>query len=331
MSIQYFYRSLLLACSLLLAFPLLARHIVGGEMTYECLGLDAAQPQNHRYRFTMIVYRDCSADGTNNQGAGFDSDPNTPSAPTTGTVTIYLGNETIPLITTIELAVPIVSQVLPDIGNPCLVVPPGICVQRGDYVFEVSLPISTQPYTIVYQRCCRNPTITNLVNPDDVGASYFVTLTPDAQRLCNNSPVFDNFPPIVLCANELFELPMGATDADGDRLVYYLCSPVEGGGNDLTPGNPGDNNTFDDVAPNPDRFPPYASVFFRAPYTAQAPLGPGANFIYQDSTGLLSGSPPFLGQFVVGICIDEFRGDTLLSTTKREFQFNVTSCARTVL
>jgi gliding motility-associated-like protein len=305
---------------------LAARHIVGGEMTYECLGQDPSNANNQLYRITMIVYRDCAADGTSQQGALFDSDL---ASPTTGFLTVYQGASTTPFITNFQLGQPVVTPVIPNIGNPCLVLPPALCVQRGDYVFELSLPISTEGYTITYARCCRNPTINNIIEPGEIGMTFFIEITPEAQTLCNSSPVFDEFPPIVLCVDEPFELPMGATDQEGDRLVYYLCSPIVGGGDILSGAAV---NSPDGVTPNPE-VPPalHQNVDFLAPgFTAQLPLGAGADFIYNDSTGLLSGTPEFQGQFVVGICIDEFRGDTLLSSTKREFQFNITSCERTV-
>ncbi|MEL7376224.1 MAG: hypothetical protein AAFN65_04625, partial [Bacteroidota bacterium] len=206
-----------------------------------------------RYRFTMTVYRDCSTDGGPNQGAGFDSDVSSPTMPLTGTVSVFLGNTNTPFINTIELDQPDIAPVSADIGNPCLILPPNVCVQRGIYVFELSLPISNQTYTVAYQRCCRNESIDNLVSPGDVGATYSIEITPEAQQLCNNSPVFNNFPPIVLCAAEPFELDLSATDAEGDSLFYYFCSPTGGGGPNgqmpfITTG----------VAPNPESPPPYA-------------------------------------------------------------------------
>ncbi len=309
-----------LLLSFFVAADLAAVHIIGGEMTYECLGASPGIPNSQRYLITMIIYRDCALDGTSQQGGSFDSDANAdPNRTAIGTVSVYRGS-TMTEFTNVILGQPIISIVEPDIGNPCLVIPPSVCVQQGIYTFTLDLPISTQRYTITYQRCCRNPTITNILLPATVGATYFIHITPEAQAVCNNSPIFDNFPPIVLCANEYFELPMGATDADGDRLVYYLCSPVEGG-----------SNVQGQIAPDPDAPPPYDPVNFNAPnFTAQQPLGPGALFTYDSETGLLSGTPQLQGQFVVGICIDEFRGDTLLSSTKREFQFNVTFCSQAV-
>ncbi|MEO0788220.1 MAG: PKD domain-containing protein [Bacteroidota bacterium] len=278
-----------------------------------------------RYRFTMTVYRDCSTDGGPNQGAGFDSDVSSPTMPLTGTVSVFLGNTNTPFINTIELDQPDIAPVSADIGNPCLILPPNVCVQRGIYVFELSLPISNQTYTVAYQRCCRNESIDNLVSPGDVGATYSIEITPEAQQLCNNSPVFNNFPPIVLCAAEPFELDLSATDAEGDSLFYYFCSPTGGGGPNgqmpfITTG----------VAPNPESPPPYAPVTFSPTFSFEQPLGPDGAFMYDPITGLLSGMPPSLGQFVVGVCIDEYRGDTLLSTTKREFQFNIAPCERAV-
>ena len=43
-------------------------------------------------------------------------------------------------------------------------------------------------------------------------------------------------------------------------------------------------------------------------------------------TGFMTGVPNTIGNFVVGVCVDEFRNDTLISTTRRDFQYNVADC-----
>ncbi len=295
------------------ALALQGAHIIGGEITYECLGYtDGDSTTNsRRYQFVMKIYRDCLGGG-----ADFDS---APLGAFQATVTIYAGDME---VTTLQLGAPTVVSVDPDPGNPCVIVPSNICVESGTYVFpEIDLPIIDESYYIVYQRCCRNNTISNILEPGASGATYFIELTAAAQETCNNSPTFNNFPPVVLCANQPFNFDSSASDAEGDQLVYEFCSPVLGGG--LNFDMP---SAADGIAPDPDLPPPYLPVEFLAPnYGPSNPLGDDAIEL-NTQTGLLSGFPPFIGQFVVGVCVSEYRNGELLSTVRRDFQFNVTNC-----
>ena len=47
-------------------------------------------------------------------------------------------------------------------------------------------------------------------------------------------------------------------------------------------------------------------------------------------TGFLTGIPNTIGQFVVGICVEEYRDGNLISTTRRDFQYNVGVCGEFV-
>lgn len=289
---------------------LFAAHIIGGEITYECLGTG-------QYRFTLKLYRDCAG-----EGALFDGAPGTPF---NATISVFRGNNILPQ-EVVQLSNPVVSPISIAESNPCIVPPSGICVQSGVYIWDMNLPVVPESYTISYQRCCRNNTISNIVNPGEVGATYEIEITPEAQQLCNSSPEFENLPPIVICSNQQLSFDFSATDPDGDVLVYNLCTPLDGGGNNTQ--NP---TIYSGVAPDPESPPPYNGVpFIAGQFSASNPMGGAPPLSINPNTGLLTGVPVFTGQFVVGVCVEEYRNGVLLSKVRRDFQFNVTTCQPTV-
>ncbi len=286
-----------------------AKHIVGGEITYECLG-------NNNYEFTLKVYRDCQS-----MGADFDSP---------AIVTIYTGGSIFEEVDNVNFNFP--ANNIPIDQYPCLEPPDDLCVEEAIYVWQSNLPSSSQSYHISYQRCCRNNTIGNIINPEDSGATYTIELTSAAQSSCNNSPFFNDFPPVVICANTPINFDHSATDPDGDQLIYEFCSPLLGGGMLGTPENPGDPSSCDGVAPDPACPPPYDEVDFVLPtYSATNPMAGNPQVTIDPNTGFISGSPTLEGQYVVGVCVSEYRDGQLLSTVRRDFQFNVRDCAPLVI
>ena len=290
----------------------MTKHIIGGEITYECLG-------GGDFRFQMNVYRDCAG-----SGASFDNP---------AVITIYRqSGNSYSFVRSFTVSLDRPPTAIPAIEMPCMQVPPGICVQGAQYTFEENLPQSNDTYHIIYQRCCRNNTITNINNPNSTGATYSVELTPLAQQLCNNSPTFNDFPPILICANQPIDFDHSATDPDGDELVYEFCSPVEGGGLAGSAEQPGDPAACDGVAPNPGCPPPFTPVSFVQPnFSFTRPMSGSPVVSINSSNGFISGVPEFLGQYVVGVCVKEFRNGQLLSVVRRDFQFNVTDCQPLVL
>ncbi len=296
-----------------------ANHIIGGVMSYECIG-------NNDFRITMKMYRDCYCYRNPIPCAPFDNP---------AVIGIYNCGNMIDCIDLNQLSV-IPNGVLNinfsdtvRIDNPefdCLI-PPDVCVSEATYVFDLSdygiqLPNNGEPYVISFQRCCRNRGINNLVQPSDAqGVTFSTTITPEAMTMCNTSPQFTTFPPSIICNDVPFEYDHSAIDMDGDSLVYYFCAPYAGGGQILTTP---EVLTCEGAIPTPGCPPPFEEVQYQSPFSGASPL-PG-NFTIDPQTGFLRGTPTMEGRFVVGVCVDEYRNGQRLTTTRRDFQFNIAQC-----
>jgi gliding motility-associated-like protein len=291
---------------LLLFFALLslqnfATHIVGGEIYYDCLG-------SNNYRITLKLYRDCF-----NGQVGYD-DP----------ASVFIFDNAGNYIDSIQMAFP-GSDTLPfPLTNPCLVPPTNICYEETFYVGYVNLPPLAGGYNLTYQRCCRNGTILNLVNPGNVGSTYMIHVPDPGSAACNNSSRFNNFPPIFLCTGVPLNFDHSATDPDGDSLHYTLCDPYNG--LDVSPScpilgpqSPGGCGTMATA-------PPIPFVPWLAPYNGAYPMSSSPALAVNPVTGLMTGTPNLVGQWVIGVCCEEYRNGVLLNVNKRDFQFNVVNC-----
>jgi hypothetical protein len=268
-----------------------ATHIVGGEMSYTFV----TRQDTNRYTFKMKVYRDII---TAQVGAVLDP---------TANITISQQGRIIRTFGASLLDIKLLD--LPQIS--WLMVPTNFGVEVGSYEWTMNLPVSTQSYTIAYQRCCRNTTVQNIVRPNEVGATYSVEITPEAQRLGNSSPVFGKFPPLFICAQEPINVLQNATDIDGDRLVYRLCSAFEGG------------TIANSTLATP---PPFIPIPYVPTYSANQPMTGVPPLSIDSLTGRIIGRPDRIGQFIVTYCVEEYRNNVLLSKIYRDFQFNVVPC-----
>ncbi|MDX1667112.1 MAG: PKD domain-containing protein, partial [Saprospiraceae bacterium] len=277
------------------------------------------------YDFTLKVYRDCNCTGCAQLDPGASIAIyrcNSGDCSNLGQ-NDFFGRLNVPLQTITDIEAP---------DYPCLI-PPNVCVEEGIYRFRLSdyglrLPPGDVSYHISYQRCCRNVTINNIVRPQDFGATYTIEITPEAQELCNDSPEFNFFPPTVICNEAPLSFDHSATDPDGDQLVYEFCNPLQGGGTFLDD----QFETCEGAAPNPPCPPPYDPIRFILPaYSALEPMGGDPVIKIDPNTGLITGTPRTQGQFVVGVCVSEYRDGVLLSRVFRDFQFNVASCDPTVV
>lgn len=289
-----FLRYIIVTWALLMGFQVQATHIVGGEMNYRCLG-------NQQYEVVLTVFRDCY------NGVPFFDDP----------ASVGVFDAAGGLIANLQIPFVEDDTLKPVLTGECFVLPPNACVHTTTYRAVVTLPPSPGGYTLAYQRCCRNKTILNIVSPDSTGATFSIYISEDALAACNTSPEFKEWPPIYICVNEPIDFDHSAEDPEGDSIVYRLCTPFDG----AVLGNP---------QPSPPFKPPYEEVVWRDPPYNLANVMGGVPLAIDPVSGLLTGVPNTIGQFVVGICADEFRDGKLISSTRRDFQYNVGICGMTV-
>lgn len=273
-----------------------AAHIVGGEIYYDCLG-------NDDYRVTLKIYRDC------NSGAAQYDSPLILGAYRQSNNTLYnVYNIPFPG-----------SAVLPVVfNNPCVSPPNNICIEEAIYTTVINLPASPDGYTLTYQRCCRGPAIINLTNPDMEGLTL-TTKIPGTSTgvLCNSSPRFNNYPPLLLCNNEELVFDHSATDPDGDELVYEFTTPFNGG-------------TQFQPLPNPPTAPPYTPVLWENNFDESQPFGTSGPVNLNPASGLLNAAPDLLGKFVMSVTAKEYRNGVLINETIRDFIFTVFNCEVTL-
>lgn len=294
--LQLYKKVILISCFIFSFVQTNATHIVGGELYYRLL------PGGNNYEITLIIYRDCY---TGNPP--FD-DP--------GSVGIFNANNF--LVQQILVPVdPDSITIPPTINSPCFIPPTDVCYRRAFYTTVVNLPPIQGGYQLVYQRCCRNFSILNIINPLQTGITIYANIPSNTINADNSNPVYNNLPPPFICLGVPFEFDHSATDADLDSVAYELCTPFDGA-------------SLPNPMPQPPFNPPYPTVQWQAPFSLANLLG-GIPLSIDPVTGILTATPNTIGQFVIGVCAKEYRNGILISTTRRDYQLNVVPCPSLVV
>ena len=284
-----------------------ADHIKGGFFTYRYLGPGGGT--NLRYNITLTVYMLCNPS------------PGQLSNPINFTIINAANNQFIQTVTVSITNQYNLSKLQDD---PCITGD-----QSGCYytivVYDlpsIELPLSVDGYIFSYQRCCRITGIQNIVPPSNsIGNTFTIAIpgTLSGQNAeTNNSPFFLVNDTAVVCKNNFFQSSFQASDADGDSLSYHFCDALSGGGQ-------GNGNCPTCNSPDPATSPPYSSIPYNAPFSGIQPMGPGVTI--NSSTGLISGiAPAITGEYVLCVCIDEFRNGVLIGRSRKELHVRVGDC-----
>ena len=295
--------SIFLITSVYTAF---ATHTKGGWMYYEYLGPGLNDPTKLRYRIGLNFYMSCV------------------SGVIEASYNLSIFQATSPYNFVMDAPVSIGTD--NNIPNctlstcyPCLDVIPSICYRIRNYETIVELAPSPNGYIIAKQRCCRVDLISNIANSLSVGETYSIQIpgfnTPITNAHINTSPKFVFNDTAIVCGNNLFNLSFLAIDADGDSLVYTFCNAFTGG--DASIADPLTAST-----------PPYSSVPYLFPYSGTSPLG--AAVTINPVTGIISGIAPPPGEYVVTVCVAEYRNGVHFADSKKELHLKVASCSPVV-
>lgn len=289
--------------------PLSAAHIRGGELYYKFIG-PGTQPNTSIYLVTLKLYIDC---GQNDPGQ-LDTEAflTVFSKPSNQQ---YIGR--FARMTNEEFI-----RYDPN-SNPCITNPPrDVCYRLRYYQYTFELPNTLYGYTIAFQRCCRIEGIQNIAPPsNDYGATYLCEIPGTSlgvDAIHNSSPIVNANDAVAVCIGSDFIFDFSAKDEDNDSLVYQFCNAYEGGG----PGN-GDGCLTCPV-PVPGAAPPYKSLIYQAPYSGTTPMG---DVTVNRNTGKVSGiAPKKIGQYVITVCISEYRRGVLINTHRKDIHIKVSDC-----
>lgn len=279
------------------AFVVFGTHIVGGEFYLNHIN-------NTNYRLGLILYFDV----VNGNAQAQDEQ---------ATVHIFRKrNNTLVQSITLPLrnATP-VNYTNPACGTGDLI------TRRLEYFSDLNLNTNVysdiEGYYVVWERCCRNGVIDNIVNPGNAGQTFYMefpALVRNGQRFINSSPRL--FPPLsdYACVNQIFGFDFSGTDADGDSLVYSLNTPINGN------SSPAPNFVIPPARPAP-----YANVNWRSGYNVNNMIK-GNPPLTVDRRGILQVKPTETGLFVFAIKVEEYRRGVKIGQVNREFQMLVIAC-----
>ncbi len=254
-----------------------ASHAQSADLTYQCIG-------GNQYQLSLSFYRDCAgANAPNSVNINFSSiscnqNFNATLQPIPGT-----GLDVTPICQNVQTQC--------NNGNY-----PG--VQEYIYRGIVTLPAQCTDWVFSFTLCCRNAAINNIQNPG--GENIYVEARLNNLNFnCNSSPTFSNAPIPFVCVGQNYCFNHGATDIDGDSLVYSLVAPATG---------------------------PNTTVIYTAGYSALQPVLSNPPITFNSQTGDICMTPTQLEVDVLSVLVQEYRSGVFVGSVVRDIQLRTIVC-----
>lgn len=283
-------RLLVLVPLLCLSFMASANHIVGGE-------LELVHVEGFRYRLNLIQYFDRA------QTANPGPEPSLVAYIFRKTDNRLLRKDTLFLTD---------QGLVPYTNMECSI--DELVTLRAFYSREITLPPAefSDPdgYYVVWERCCRNAGIVNIVNSIGAGQTYYLEFPPvvkNGQPFVNSSPSL--FPPLsdYACVGQLYYADFAGVDLDGDSLVYKLTTPFNSSALQALP------------IPQPRPHPP---VIWQNGISL-ANVIPGSPALRVSEKGFITVKPESVGLYVFSVLCEEYRNGQKIGEVIRDFQMLV--------
>lgn len=287
----------------------LATHLMGGEITWTCLG-------GGNYQFQMKVYRDCltAVYITNN-----------------GPISLRVHNH--PSVTSIPMNIIDSTDISPQCngaGPTYNCINPNGNTAVKEYILK-SNPINlpgvppAQGWIFTWSNCCRNAAITNLLltftgpgNPNNgftLRAKMFAYNAQNASPCFDSSPIFQERPSIIICAGTPYTYNPNAYDPDLDSIRYDFAPPLDY----LSPGAAFTNS-------NPPAIPFETGYSLANPFPGPAQNPNNIPVSLNPITGEMSFTVYNIGNYVQVIRATSYKCGQKVAEIYREIQTVILSC-----
>ncbi len=288
-----------------------ATHIMGGEITWECLS-------NGLYVFKFKVYRDCSGNALGPRGSLWIH-----NYPNPGNVTLIANNAEYDANTRSDL----------DISPTCLGGGTFSCANGdAESIFEYTreadpMRLNGSPpvegWIITYSDVARNAT-TNL---SQVGITLRAKIFPHSGTVADsckdNSPLFRERATSLLCIGNSFTYNHNATDVELDSLFYEWAQPLL-----QVPGYNTANPSLFVTGSVPNQIAFQTGYSFNSPFPSNVQDPRNSAAVLDGATGEIAMTSFTSGKYVSAVKVSAYKCGEKVAEIFRELQSNISaSCA----
>lgn len=208
----------------------------------------------------------------------------------------------------------------------------GAFVKVATYTAKVKLMSPMMGgFDVTLGYCCwdLNPNLVNIQGMREgkkQGMSLNLHIPEIASTDSNSSPIFQTTPVLTTCVNQLLSFLTSAYDKEKDSLGYAFC-PID----DFKSENGFENPAVPYIKQEqflnitfPGAKPPFKRVDYTNGYDFSKPMK-AKQMIIDSRSGMITMKPETVGDYLIGVAVNEYRNGKLLGTYKRVFKIKVVS------